>query len=205
MGKLITFTLTIAFASSITTILAAITPIGADIGGERARPAVRLSRQIDAQSYDGYIAEMSETFRITLKGKDPFGNNQDLSTKQPLNIVKSVAEPTENRIALGDIVKRLKVNMIQSGAKKIIVGRETYNQGDDLPISVGGKLLQLQLIGVTSGKLTFRSRESGEIVELPARKTLVGITPTKKGEMPPGLSSKKRPISLDLDEVETAP
>jgi hypothetical protein len=205
MGKLMKVITTTVFTASSIALFGAISAAEDNLKAEKNRPAVRFSRLIDSQSYDGYISEMSNGLRITLKGKDPFGNNQDLATKQPLNTVKAVAEPAENRIALGDIVKRLKVNMIQSSAKKIIVGRETYNQGDDLPISVGGKLLQLQLIGVTSEKLTFRSRDSGEIVELPAKKTLVGITPTKKGEMPPGLSSKKRPISLDLDEVETAP
>lgn len=206
MGKQMKLGLIIVLLESLAIIVALAAPSKGIRLKTETNANIRGSRFIDRQDYDSYVSSMSESLRITRKGSDPFGNSQDLSVKPaPQVSTLTTNEVKVDTVPLSELVKRIKVGMIAAGTKKIVVGTQSYGEGDNLPMMFKGKVINLVLTEVSPDRLVFRCVQTGEIVTRESKQPQQGITPATGRVLPKGLSSANQTAPIDVGGDESAP
>lgn len=167
----------------------------------------KVSRMIDEELYEAYVVSRSDNFKTTLKGRDPFGNVQDLKSKaaNQNRVVDAVTAPVVRAVPLAEVVKRLKINMTRASEKKIVIGSTEHLQGERLKVTVKGKLLTLVLTEVTADHLSFHCVETGEIAIRSLAQPPAGMSPPSAQATPRGMSSSNQAAPIEISVDESAP
>lgn len=178
-------------------------------GGNTVAPALESpSRLVNDADYESYVVTRAKSFKVTLEGRDPFGNVQDLTAKPSPQVQSSDSSirDRENKVPLSEIINGIRVNMVYGGDKRIVVGSTPYKVGDQLRVRSKGKFFDLVLTEVTTEKLSFRSVETGQVATRNSTQRPKGMVPGGAKTTPQGLSSSNQsPPIIDVGVDESAP
>ncbi|MFT4176442.1 MAG: hypothetical protein QM627_07265 [Luteolibacter sp.] len=164
-------------------------------------PEARPSRY-EGGNFDAYLAEIGAKLAMKSRPVDPFGAIQDPEAKAALEAASPIAsKAAAPALTLSQIIERLEINTIMPRERRFLIGSRTIKQGDRLPLSIHGKILNVTVTEVTSGGITFQNPATGET----ARKNLstlpAGMTPGSASSGVPGMQRAAEPPPIDLDVV----
>lgn len=162
---------------------------------------LRPSRYVTEKDLPAYVKALAESFSITRRTTDPFGQLQDPNAKP---VVKPTPAAATRRVvaiqptAFPDIIRRIKVNTVMPNEKKFLIGTRTIRQGDEIPLNFRGRSIMVRVVKVSSRAIDFRNNESGETASLP-----LGLLPEgmKAGGdfKPPGMIPQAPNAPIDID------
>lgn len=193
-----------ARSQSATSVQAPAPP--AAVTREMPAPATPLdittpSRLVAPQEIATYVGSISSTFSMRGRETDPFGQLQDPDAK-PI-IKPTLARPSRpvqmQATPFADIVRMIVISTIMPGEKRFLVGTRSVAQGDTLPLNFRGKLIRVQITGVTSREIGFRNLESGETAVRKLDMLPAGMSQGSSGISAPGMvrDHPDAPINLD--------
>ncbi len=162
---------------------------------------LRPSRYVTEKDLPAYVKALTESFSITRRAADPFGQLQDPNAKP---VVKPTPTAATRRVvaiqptSFPDIIRRIKVNTVMPNEKKFLIGTRTIMQGDEIPLNFRGRSIMVRVVKVSSRAIEFRNNESGETASLP-----LGLLPEgmKAGGdfRPPGMTPQNPNAPIDID------
>lgn len=166
----------------------------------RASP-LRPSRYVTEKDLPAYVKALTESFSITRRATDPFGQLQDPNAKpvvKPTPVVASRRVVAIQPTSFNEIVSRIKVNTVMPNEKKFLIGTRTIRQGDEIPLNFRGRSIMVRVLKVSSRAIEFRNNESGETASLS-----LGLLPEgmKAGSefRPPGMTPQTPNAPIEID------
>jgi hypothetical protein len=208
MGKLILSLMAIGFTSSVfaqSSVTKGTKPSSTTQPRAELPLDARPSRLVTPEDVNEYSARIASKFLIKSQGRDPFGNNQDLTVAPIAKTTTNEVVVQPNRITLAEIVKRLSITMIRHGEKQIIIGTRSFTLGDEIPVTISGKPLALKFTAITAQQLTFKNVATGETAIRELNPRPAGMTPGKKRDTPVGMTPTNSNAPIDLGGNDPAP
>lgn len=166
------------------------------------------SRFVGTSEMEPYLESLSSVFLIRGRARDPFGQAQDPDAKP---VVKASVAPSVHRAApilatpFSDIVRLLVVTTIMPGEKRFLVGTRSIKQGDQLPLTLRGKQIRVQVTEVTSRQIGFRNLDTGEVASRKLDMLPVGMIAGHQGITAPGMILDRPNAPIELDSGNPAP
>ncbi|MBK1882600.1 hypothetical protein JIN85_09245 [Luteolibacter pohnpeiensis] len=159
--------------------------------------AVEPSRYAGADPTD-YIKTMEAKLAAPSRKTDPFGLLQDPDAKpagpaQPIDVPKVPSIPLEN------IVGRMQINTIMPAEHQFLIGSRVISQGDMLPVSFNGAVVQIEIVEVNSRRILFRNPQNKDTYARELDLLPPGMTRSSGNDAPPGMVPDSAGTPLQLD------
>lgn len=166
------------------------------------------SRFVGSTEKEAYLASMTAMFLIGSRERDPFGQPQDPDAKP---IIKASAPQAVKRVAqiqatpFSDIVGMLVVTTIMPGEKRFLIGTRSVREGEQLPLTLRGRPIRVQVMSVTSREIGFKNLDSGETATRKLDMLPPGMTPGHDGINAPGMTPDRPNAPIELDAGNPVP
>ena len=197
---------------SLATSTAAPAPKKAPRGKKPSAPSLpppemdrNASRFILPENQATYLEKMRARTSMSKRITDPFGRYQDpdaapAPVAQPGPGGKNGTRPPPQKIApLQQALANLKVTTIIPGENRFLVGSRSYRKGELIPFKLRGKVMNVEVVSVSSAQIVFRNSETKETATMQINMLPPGMQPGTTLSETPGLfrSQKDAPINLD--------
>lgn len=169
---------------------------------EAAQVATTPSRFVGEADLEPYVAALSAVFSMKDRATDPFGQLQDPEAKR---VIKTSVAKKSQRVQqmqatpFSDIIRLIKVTTIMPGERRFLVGTRSFKEGGIIPLAFRSKVINVEVMSVTSHQISLRNQESGETAALPINLLPVGMTPGNGKITAPGMTPDNPNAPIDLE------
>lgn len=160
------------------------------------------SRFVGEADLEPYVAALSAVFSMKDRTTDPFGQLQDPEAKR---VIKTSVAKKSQRVQqmqatpFSDIIRLIKVTTIMPGERRFLVGTRSFKEGGIIPLAFRSKIINVEVMSVSSRQISLRNQESGEIAALPINLLPVGMTPGNGKITAPGMTPDNPNAPIDLE------
>lgn len=163
------------------------------------------SRLVGPAELEPFVASLTSIFSMRTRETDPFGQLQDPNAKPIIKtpIAKSTQRaPVFQATPFSEIVRLILITTIMPKEKRFLVGNRSVSLGEKLPLSFRGRTIRVEIMDVSSERISFRNLESGEIAHRKMSMLPAGMTPGQKGITAPGMvpDNKNAPLELEIGD-----
>lgn len=177
-------------------------PAAAPAQSDAAQVSTTPSRFVGEADLEPYVAALSAVFSMKDRATDPFGQLQDPEAKR---VIKTSVAKKSQRVQqmqatpFSDIIRLIKVTTIMPGERRFLVGTRSFKEGGIIPLAFRSKVINVEVMSVTSHQISLRNQESGETAALPINLLPVGMTPGNGKITAPGMTPDNPNAPIDLE------
>lgn len=160
------------------------------------------SRFVGEADLEPYVAALSATFSMKDRATDPFGQLQDPEAKRIIktSVAKKSQRPQQMQVTpFSDIIRLIKVTTIMPGERRFLVGTRSFKEGGIIPLAFRSKIINVEVMAVSSRQISLRNQETGETAALPINLLPVGMTPGNGKITAPGMTPDNPNAPIDLE------
>ena len=183
-------------------------PPGEDAARKDSATDERTSSRYHLSAVEQHISAIASGFAIARHENDPFGLSQDPSKKSAMPKLVH-ATPKLRHIPptpFKDVVAAIQVTAVLPSQQRFLVKSRSIRRGDRFPVLFRDKSLTVEVVRVSSAKISFRNVKTKEVADLVLDMLPPGMTRDSGGSAgPPGLQRDNPSAPLQLDVPSAMP